>query len=107
MSQWTRCLLVNETRGITPAVSWLGSLIAAHSSSYACRIPAMEDFPTLPPTEEVEAKKKRRKRRRLVAVAVGMLILLVVDYFAYPYGVVGGRSLNRGENALWLRYTWY
>lgn len=36
------------------------------------------------------------------------LLLLMVDYWAYPYGrPPGGRSFNTGENGLWLRYTWY
>jgi hypothetical protein len=41
-----------------------------------------------------------------------MLLLLVVavtiDYFAYPYGrPPAAPTANRGENGLWLRYTWY
>lgn len=49
------------------------------------------------------------KRGRLFAWVVAfVLLLLVVDYFAYPYGLPpGGRSGNRGQNGLWLRYTWY
>lgn len=34
--------------------------------------------------------------------------LFLVDYWAYPYSSdLGGRSHNKGENGLWLRYTWY
>ncbi len=51
-------------------------------------------------------------RRRILKSTVGLLLLLGVcftlDYRAYPYGAApGGRSFNRGENGLWLRYTWY
>ncbi len=36
------------------------------------------------------------------------MLLLLADYFAYPLLTpMDGRRLNRGENGLWLRYTWY
>ncbi|HVT10909.1 MAG TPA: hypothetical protein VHE55_01475 [Fimbriimonadaceae bacterium] len=50
----------------------------------------------------------RRARRWVAAFCLFVLTALAVDYFAYPYGsLLGGRSSNRGENGLWLRYTWY
>jgi hypothetical protein len=34
--------------------------------------------------------------------------LLLIDYFAYPYGgALGGKSSNQGRNGLWIRYPWY
>jgi hypothetical protein len=69
----------------------------------------MDNSPT--PLEADETHKKadrRRKKRRVVISALGLLgLALLVDYFAYPYGSAGGQSINRGENGLWLRYTWY
>lgn len=52
---------------------------------------------------------KRIKRRRWTAVLAGFLIaLLLLDYAAYPYFArPGAPARNRGENGLWLRYTWY
>ena len=40
---------------------------------------------------------------------LGLLCLsAAIDYHGYPYGApLRGRSLNHGENGLWLRYTWY
>jgi len=33
---------------------------------------------------------------------------LAIDYYGYPYGSFTNRpTANRGENGLWLRYTWY
>jgi hypothetical protein len=43
-----------------------------------------------------------------VRAAVVCLLLVAVDYLAYPrLAHIGGCSLNTGENGLWLRYTWY
>ncbi|HTQ09422.1 MAG TPA: hypothetical protein VMI31_05065 [Fimbriimonadaceae bacterium] len=56
------------------------------------------------------ASRRPRPRRRILLLAGFALILalLTVDYFAYPYGrYLTGRSFNRGQNGLWLRYTWY
>ncbi len=52
---------------------------------------------------------KRRRRWRWIIGAVGLCwLLLLVDYFAYPYGArPGGPTYNIGENGLWLRYLWY
>ncbi len=37
-----------------------------------------------------------------------MVLCACVDYWAYPYGIASdSRRFNRGENGLWLRYTWY
>ncbi|HEY9868068.1 MAG TPA: glycosyl hydrolase family 18 protein [Candidatus Obscuribacterales bacterium] len=37
-----------------------------------------------------------------------LLILIAIDYRTYPsVTTIGGRSFNRGENGLWLRYLWY
>ena len=47
-------------------------------------------------------------KRRLLAVFGVLLLGLLLDYCAYPYFVhPAGVSPNRGENGLWLRYSWY
>lgn len=56
--------------------------------------------------------KKRISCRRTLLVACGLFLLFCagmgIDYWAYPYGApIAGRSYNRSENGLWLRYTWY
>src|SRR5438105_10041899 len=62
---------------------------------------------------DVHAKspKKFRRRRLLLRILVAivcLILLITVDYFAYPYGSFNtGRSGNHGENGIWLRYTWY
>jgi spore germination protein YaaH len=51
---------------------------------------------------------KRKWLQRIAFGIAALLFLLLVDYFAYPYGVLSGApTANRGENGLWLRYTWY
>lgn len=52
---------------------------------------------------------QRVSRRRWIGRAAGLLLLLLaLDYALYPrLASVGGRALNRGENGIWLRYTWY
>ncbi len=47
--------------------------------------------------------------KRLLGAMFGILLLgLLLDYFAYPnFAHPVGTSPNRGENGLWLRYTWY
>ncbi len=54
-------------------------------------------------------KRRLKKRLWLVAgFAVAAAGVIVIDYSAFPYGrTPGGRSFDRGENGLWLRYTWY
>ncbi len=51
----------------------------------------------------------KRKVGRCLAAAISLLLgLLLLDYIAYPHlAHPVGRSFNRGENGLWLRYTWY
>lgn len=47
-------------------------------------------------------------KRRLGAVLGILLLGLLLDYCTYPYlAHPVGTSPNRGENGLWLRYTWY
>ena len=48
-------------------------------------------------------------KRRLLVVFGVLLLGLLLDYCAYPYFAhpPTGVSPNRGENGLWLRYTWY
>lgn len=53
------------------------------------------------------SKRRRILWRRLLFTVGFVAGILAVDYFCYPYGQFGGRSLNRGENGLWLRYSWY
>ena len=49
-----------------------------------------------------------RRRKRILIVVLCLLVALLTDYLAYPYGRWdGGRSVNRGENGLWLRFGWY
>lgn len=53
-------------------------------------------------------QRKRRWPRWLLIASLAAFLAVTLDYFAYPYGSeLGGRSFNRGENGLWLRYTWY
>jgi hypothetical protein len=58
-----------------------------------------------------KTKQTARKRKLLRRILVGTGVLLavgLVDYFVYPYGTLTtGPVANRGENGLWLRYTWY
>ncbi len=60
----------------------------------------------------MEKRKIRTRPRRVVPTICGALLLLcvstVIDYWAYPYGARLERpGFNRGENGIWLRYTWY
>jgi len=52
---------------------------------------------------------QRGRRRRIVIVfALVAAALVALDYFAFPYGrPIAGLSANRGENGVWLEYTWY
>jgi hypothetical protein len=63
------------------------------------------------PLKQREARRTGRKRAFLRwSALLGALILclLTLDYWAYPYGLApGGKSFNRGENGLWMRYPWY
>jgi hypothetical protein len=46
--------------------------------------------------------------RRRTAVLGLVFLLLAADYVLYPrLSPLGGQSINRGENGLWLRYRWY
>src|ERR1051326_3048084 len=55
--------------------------------------------------------KKPRRRKLFLRLGLAFLFLtflIIVDYFAYPYGAFKtGRSGNCGENGIWLRYPWY
>lgn len=63
------------------------------------------------PRRERTPEQKRRRRRWKRGLLLGLFVLLIAgitDYYAYPYGAwTTGQSGNRGENGLWLRYTWY
>ena len=54
-----------------------------------------------------QVQSPRRRRWWLTGISV-VLLLLLADYLLYPLlAPMGGVRLNRGENGLWLRYTWY
>src|SRR2546430_2321266 len=59
--------------------------------------------------EQPPRKRTWKRARQIVArVLILLALLVVVDYFGYPYGAApAGFAHNRGENGLWLRYTWY
>lgn len=61
-----------------------------------------------PPQNPPPKKSKWRKWIRFLMLCLAGMIVFVVDYWAFPYGSspLSGR-FNRGENGLWLRYTWY
>lgn len=48
-------------------------------------------------------------RRRWGVLTLAVLVLVIaLDYFLYPrLAPMAGRSLNTGENGLWIRYNWY
>jgi hypothetical protein len=60
---------------------------------------------TPPPTQS----SNRRRRWPRCSFGLGVLcLLLFADYLLYPrLSPIGGGSVNRGENGLWLRYRWY
>ena len=44
----------------------------------------------------------------MATIGLTLVLCACVDYWAYPYGIASdSRGFNRGENGLWLRYTWY
>lgn len=48
------------------------------------------------------------RRRWWLRALLLLALLLLADYALYPHlARPGGRSFNRGENGLWLRYHWY
>ncbi len=51
----------------------------------------------------------KRRVWRWLGLTIGVLMgLILLDYLSYPYFAHPvGRSFNRGENGLWLRYKWY
>ncbi len=52
--------------------------------------------------------KKRRRGCGCGAVLLILLVLLAGDYWWYPRTAAPrGPSASHGENALWVRYTWY
>jgi len=54
------------------------------------------------------ASRAARVARVTAIAGAALLSLILADYWAYPrWCPVGGQSLNRGENGLWLRYPWY
>lgn len=56
----------------------------------------------------MSAARKTRRRRLAAALLVFCLSVAALDYFAFPYGQMpAGPSVNRGENGLWLHYSWY
>jgi hypothetical protein len=51
---------------------------------------------------------KKRRRQRIALLMLGVLPLaLLADYALYPLLPVGGKSWNRGQNAIWLRDSWW
>lgn len=62
----------------------------------------------IPLSAKEKSKRRRRRGTWIGALFVGMLCLLSLDYYAFPYGKpITAPEQNRGENGLWLRYTWY
>lgn len=64
----------------------------------------------MPETPEPNRKGHSRRRwgRRLIGAALLALLIALLDYYLFPYGSKpDGPTYNRGENGLWLRYTWY
>ena len=56
---------------------------------------------------EGKARRKRLKRWA-TAIAATTFACVVADYWLYPIlAPIGGRSFDKGENGVWLRYTWY
>jgi hypothetical protein len=52
--------------------------------------------------------KPGRVRRTVLWAFVVLLFAIIIDYFAYPYGMSPAvPTADSGENGLWLRYTWY
>jgi hypothetical protein len=50
----------------------------------------------------------KRRNKKVAALAIGVLLLLLLaDYALYPLLPIGGRSFNRGQNAIWLRDSWW
>lgn len=52
----------------------------------------------------------KRSRPLFIAIAAStvLVIFFTCTYFIYPITVpIAGRSFNKGENGLWLRYKWY
>ena len=56
-----------------------------------------------------QSKQTKSPRRHWwLTVMCVLLLLLLGDYFLYPMlAPMAGSRLNRGENGLWLSYTWY
>jgi hypothetical protein len=61
----------------------------------------------MPPRPREALNPRRRRRRRLWTSLALVAALLLADYLLYPLLPPGGRSFDRGENGLWLKYTWY
>jgi hypothetical protein len=60
------------------------------------------------PKEQTPKSKKRRWLRGTVGILAVLVLLVGVDYYAFPYGrSVATENVNTGENGLWLRYKWY
>lgn len=69
--------------------------------------PADGEHSPLMDTAAARARSKPLARRVLAVLAV-LALAGLADYFLYPALVRAHQpSANRGENALWLRYTWY
>ena len=53
-------------------------------------------------------RRRKRTRRKVALIALILAFLLAADYYVYPrLPITAGRAPNKGENALWIRYTWY
>lgn len=61
-----------------------------------------------PPAGHPVRHRQARLHNRVRALLLLLLVALLADYALYPtLARPGGRSYNRGENGLWLRYHWY
>jgi len=55
----------------------------------------------------LSTSKNHRRWKLAAAIGVLLCLLAIADYALYPLLPVGGQSFNRGQNANWLRDSWW